>query len=273
LTLTSPYVRIRPAGAAEIAPRRWAAGKERSIDRVLIPFNESIDLGAYQPRASDLGDEVNSMAVPSSYVPDIVGSIRRAAADPLTKLIHVDLGDGHQWWHTRLYLVAALAEDYARIETLVFHADRGGVSHCFVGTARPSATRLALAAVTPALQLAYSAGQNDASAQPRPIALHSADAAEVVIAGFVRHLPDEEETIEIDVTEPLLLRWLGPDLVTDSLPAPANPGAAVPRRDLPAILARPEPYVALTRGQHLVQVVDRAELASRLALAAVSQLG
>lgn len=130
-------------------------------------------------------------------MPDIVGSIRRAAADPLTRLIHVDLGDGREWWHTRLYLVAALAEDYARIEALVFHANRGGERHCFVGTARPAAARLALAAVTPDLQVAYSAGQRAAAAaRPRPMALHEADVADLVIDEFVRNLPRGEEAIK-----------------------------------------------------------------------------
>lgn len=241
-------------------------------DRVLIPFNEPIDLGAYQPRSSDLGDQVRAMLVPASYVPDITDSIRRAAADPLTKLVHIDLGDGHQWWHTRLFLVAALAEDYARIESLVFHATRGATPHCYVGSARPGPTRLALAAVTPDLQVAYSAGQQQAAAlQHRP--LHSVDAVDGAIAGFSANLPVEEGNLKIDVNEMVLRVWLGSDLITDSIPAPADPGAAIPRRDLPAILARPEQYVALTKDQQLVQVVDRAELASRLALAAVNQLG
>ncbi len=245
----------------------------------MLIFNDPIDLGAYQPPTSDLGDRLQEIGdvglfLQTSYVPDITSSIRRAIADSKTKLIHVDLGNGHRWWHTRLFLVAALAEDYARIGALVFHADRDGRRRCFVGTASPGAARLALAAVTPDLQVAYSAGQREAATQqPQPVPLHSVEAVEGTVAGFGLNLPAPEPLLKIDVSEELLRRWLGPALVTESLPSPAELGAAIPRRDLPVILARREPYVALTSDQRLVQVVDRDELASRLALDALGPSG
>src|SRR5205807_9843131 len=59
--------------------------------------------------------------------------------------------DGY-WWTTRLFLLAALAEDFSSIRRLLFSA---GVDRRFVGFATPAAVRRALAAATPVLEQVY----------------------------------------------------------------------------------------------------------------------
>src|SRR5437588_597274 len=56
-----------------------------------------------------------------------------------TKIMRVNLRDDDYWWSTRVYLVAALAEDYTDVEALVFV--RAGDQRLFVGIAEPPAVR------------------------------------------------------------------------------------------------------------------------------------
>lgn len=71
------------------------------------------------------------------------------------ELVEVNLGDGTIWWSTKLYLLAALAEDYTNIRQLVFLENCDGRERCFIGIATPTATRRALAIQHPALEKAY----------------------------------------------------------------------------------------------------------------------
>ena len=52
-----------------------------------------------------------------------------------SKLLKIDLRNGKYWWPTRLFLVAALAQDYTEVEALVFVQSR--TEPHFVGIASP----------------------------------------------------------------------------------------------------------------------------------------
>src|SRR5437773_2200161 len=74
---------------------------------------------------------------------------------PQTEVIEVNLrgppvlpGQRDYWWSTRLYLLAALADDFSRVQTFAF-VERWAERR-FVGMARPSDIRTALAAASPA---------------------------------------------------------------------------------------------------------------------------
>jgi hypothetical protein len=206
---------------------------------------------------------LDALSVDTSSASDIAFTIRQTVADTKPRAVHLDLQAGHSWWHTRLYLVAALAEDYERVGALVFKATRHGQVECFLGTASPNATRRALADVTPSLQVAYAAAHAAASSS-----LDDFDATGMIPSIFLAELSPSEPQLKIEVTEILLRKWLGKELVEESVAFPADP-TAVTEHDLLAILDRRERYVALTRDERLVQVVDRQELANTLAIRAL----
>jgi hypothetical protein len=66
----------------------------------------------------------------------MVEAINQAIVQPEQELLNVNLRDGRYWWSTRLFLLAALAEDYSRVQQLVF-MEQGG-ARIFVGMAPPS---------------------------------------------------------------------------------------------------------------------------------------
>ena len=232
-----------------------------------MTFNPTIIVSEYRVQSSPLADLIKLTGSP---VPEISDAIRQASAVGRSPILEVDLGDGHQWWHTRLYLLAALAEDYTKIAAIAFHADRPGRTHSYVGMAGPGATRLALAAVTPQLQTAY-AGAQVAQAQP----VHSVDAVLPLATNFpffVNQAAGMPETaVKIDVNEPLLVAWLGPALQIENIPWTAAPEVPLPAAQLRPILEQGGQYVALTSNDRLLQMVDRQELVDRLAVDALFQ--
>jgi hypothetical protein len=76
-----------------------------------------------------------------------------AITAPEVELLEIDLRDGSYWWSTRLYLLAALAQDLSEVRALIFLAD--GLDRRFIGIAPPSTVRRALAAQTPELETTY----------------------------------------------------------------------------------------------------------------------
>lgn len=73
----------------------------------------------------------------------IFGIIDKVIGDPDIELLEVNLRTTRYWWSTRLYLQAALAEDYTNIQRLVF-VD-GDKDRRYVGMAPPGQVRRALA--------------------------------------------------------------------------------------------------------------------------------
>jgi hypothetical protein len=77
------------------------------------------------------------------------------------KLVPIDLGGGDQWLSTRLYLIAALADDFMRVPQFVFTARYPHDK--FVGMASPSAVRMALGlALPPTVDEAYVKARREA---------------------------------------------------------------------------------------------------------------
>lgn len=82
-------------------------------------------------------------------------------------LLEINLRTSQYWWSTRLYLQAALAEDYTNIRRLVF-VDRD-VQRRYIGMASPGEVRRALAQPPGLnLELAYREIQNNVRQNPGP---------------------------------------------------------------------------------------------------------
>ena len=72
---------------------------------------------------------------------------------------HFDLGRGHEWLTTRLYLFARVLPQVLGVRCLVFLDARGGVPRRYVGLADPDAVRKALAARYDWLERAFADAQ------------------------------------------------------------------------------------------------------------------
>jgi hypothetical protein len=164
------------------------------------------------------------------------------------------------WWNTRLHLLAALATDCTRIRQFIFTKDGQ-----FVGIAPPEAVRSKLCARFVDVEIAYlraSATPADGGARAGRI--------EQIVRSFrqeMSKMPGGEEQIVTVLTAPLLREILGSELKTESLEVD---GPALTPALIQAIITRDLPFVALTKGKKLVQLVDRLALASSIARAAVA---
>ena len=92
--------------------------------------------------AHQIQDAVRVRA-PTSKTQDISWAITQIGKISAGSIVEVNLADGEYWWPTRLYLFAALADDYADVPMIAFV--QSGRERKFVGMATPSATRRAIA--------------------------------------------------------------------------------------------------------------------------------
>jgi len=207
-------------------------------------------------------------------MPDILAKIKTAIGQEKTsELVEVNLREENFLWSTRLYLLAALAEDYTNIRQLVFLRHTAGRERCFIGMATPTATRRALAIRHPELEKAYRAAYryslDDPSGQIKTIAPE--DEAEKVVQGLmmgsdaatILQTAGGEKTLKQLVEEPLLRQWLGRDLINQSVEC--KDGECDDKNLKPLLLYRiiecSSPFVALLQDQQLKGMVDRQKIA------------
>jgi hypothetical protein len=182
----------------------------------------------------------------------------RAAQAQQSDFTLVNLGLGESWLSTRLYLLAALIEDYSSIKTIAFVAPTETSSNHFVGMAPPRSIRRALGQQNPVLETNYR--QALASALP---GLSTEEERSQILNSMSLFLGYQETDARQWVTPSLLRLWLGPELSTESVDWADE--YSIPISLIRSIIKRPGPYVALISNGSLVRVVDRCELAVRLA--------
>jgi hypothetical protein len=169
-----------------------------------------------------------------------------------SKLVQIDLRNNAYWWPTRLFLVAALAQDYTDVEALVFVRSRG--EQIFVGIAAPRDVRRRLARTFSSSN--YESAYRRAR---RGTASATADAGDA-IAAIIDKWPAAigefvSESTADTVSSSALQRWMQDDLDIQSVPS----GPLTPHQRF-RIVSRPRRYTALTTGERLDQVVDRNEV-------------
>jgi hypothetical protein len=159
------------------------------------------------------------------------------------------------WWNTRLHLVSAVASDFTEIrEFVLLDSD----NH-FLVMVSPGELRRALTKIQPKLELAYLQSR---ISPPGPIGCSNVAA---IISNYemaVMAVFGAPETTIKQVITPMNLRELG----IKSQAEVVNHAAGGHRPLLTAdILRRSSPYVVLMQDGNLEGVVDRAQLASRIA--------
>jgi hypothetical protein len=185
--------------------------------------------------------------------------------DEGSHLLRINLRDGNYWWSTRVFLVAALAQDYTEVRALVFV--KGDES--FIGIGAPGAVRRELGAYFARDQ--YEATYTKARAtaltemgdldnlRPSESAVHEVNA---LLKGWPNAWPPpmREQHLMQKVSGKALREWLPASLDTRSVrDEPLN------ERLLYRILSHDRRYVALTDDSRLMRVIDRDELALQMA--------
>jgi Domain of unknown function (DUF4062) len=169
----------------------------------------------------------------------------------------VDLGS--DWWSTRLYLVAALLEDYTSIEQVVFKsaATMDSASQ-YLGMCSPADVRRALASYFRNVDRAYRESVPDR-------VFDAAVEIPSIVSTFITKVgalaPGGEPEVKQSVTSHVIEQWRGFQSERIELANRRTDGAL-----LDEIVARRTRYVALVRDGTLEALIDRAELATNLAL-------
>ena len=249
-------VATAPVIVAVIGPRVTgikAFGVELSLAEVAAPM-----AGDSRAVATDLSEVMGqgrtidtSVVYSSSSSPGLSGPMQELARKR-SKLLQIDLRNDDYWWPSRLFLVAALAQDYTDVEALVFVRSRA--DRIFVGIATPSDVRRRLA------QTFTSGHYESAYRRARRDNASSSGDAVSMIAAIVDDWPAAigefgAESREGTVSSANLQRWMQDDLDVEAVPT----GPLTPHQRF-RIVSRPRRYIALTTGEHLDQVVDRNEV-------------
>lgn len=223
----------------------------------------ALHLRAVDARTRAVGADLASascLTLLSSSRGDIVESIKRSIAENArTDVIKINLGNGESWWSTRLHLLAALCAEYTDVRQLLFEAEH----RRFIGMCTPSQARRLLARVFPEIEAAYR------ESLPMPDPKRFDDSAEDVQT-IVDRFSAEMDRMGGEAT---VQRWVPPHVVRN-WPG-VNRGcvdvgrAGVTPDLLTVIIQREDPFVVLVRDGIVQQVVDRAALATRIAVAEV----
>ena len=138
-----------------------------SAQRLSIgPSGLSVDFGAavrnVQPQGSTVLDDLRS-ATPQLADSGSDTMFEQLAAEAPAPHVLVDLGEGHDWLTTRLYLFALMLATMRRTRTLVFVETVTGVRGRFVGLATVGQVCAALASAYPWLEADYAHAFAEAS--------------------------------------------------------------------------------------------------------------
>lgn len=226
-------------------------GVEISLSRVTVSIDEKI-LAAFSQKQYFSGEE------------HLIEPIQRAIVKPEIQLIEVNLHTEPYWWSTRLFLLAALADVYSTVEQFVFV--EGGAENIYVGMISPRSLRRALGRQFPEMETTFREIHEGIKTGPSPSVQVGLIVHQWAASQFRRNgsSPIEEE-LKILVTRELLSNWLkagGGELETDYLNWDGGPDSALLNYML---ICRSSPYVALVRERRLEKVVNRIDLAGRVA--------
>jgi hypothetical protein len=168
-----------------------------------------------------------------------------------SKLVQIDLRNDAYWWPTRLFLVAALAQDYTDVEALVFVRSREQI---FVGIAAPRDVRRRLHRTFSSSN--YESAYRRARRGTASATTDRGDAIAAIIDKWPAAIGElGSESTGATVSSSALQRWMQDDLDVQSVPS----GPLTPHQRF-RIVSRPRRYTALTTGDRLDQVVDRNEV-------------
>jgi hypothetical protein len=224
-------------------------GVEVTLDQAIVRVDSTLDTALSEQQFF-------------SDSPAILRLIDKVTGNPDIELLEVNLRTTGYWWSTRLYLQAALAQDYTNIQRLVF-VD-GDNDRRYVGMAAPGEVRRALAE-SGGLDLEFSYRL----AKQAPRALEHSETQSIVYAwttaNFARNgIPGTEEQAMTVMTAELLTRLV--ELETDS----AEWNQPLDSAHFQAlVLEKGARYVPLVQNGRLARIVNADAFARNLATQAL----
>lgn len=212
-----------------------------------------------QPIDIDLAVAVQDQQ--SSITPELIQTISGAIERRDFRLVQVNLRSTQYWWSTRLFLLAALADEYTDIERLVFVEQ--DAARVYLGMAKPHAVRRALEQRFPDYEQTFREVQGAVRTGNPPTRTQE---VENIAYQWSGSFPKPEEQVRILVTPTELREWLGKVLVTEARDWDGSPAT---HALYAKILTCGTDYVPLLRGQRLEIVVNANNLARRIAESAL----
>ncbi|HYR78235.1 MAG TPA: hypothetical protein VEM96_20665 [Pyrinomonadaceae bacterium] len=195
----------------------------------------------------------------------IIDQIRNAIVRGETEIVEINLRNGDYWWSTRLYLLAALADDYSTIQAFAFVGL--GIQRRFLGLCTPAVLRKAIAKAFPTFAEVYAELNGQWPAVTAP-----GGRVENIVHSWAAHTFEGKSELEFSeleskgkVSAQLLGDWLsqaGEQLSTDSIDWCGISDSHLLRQIL---IGYREPYVALLRNGRLDRIVNRFALTVRIA--------
>ena len=244
------------AGAVAAAPIVIALAGDRitgikafsvEISLAQVTVSDNVDLTQAVMDIAEMGPSGSPSLLTTFW-----GTIRAGA-----RLLRLNLRNDDYWWSTRVYLVAALAMDYTKVEQLLFV--RGQEERVWIGMIDPPTARDLLAQEFPEYERYYRDVRNMAAAAADVSAPLDRDAEiETILMNWPGKFGWNEAQAKQIVTSDLVRQWLGAKLDTEALPH--GPLTQLLRYQ---VNFRPHRYTALTADGRLIAVVDKCELATR----------
>lgn len=205
-------------------------------------------------RLDAVQEMVRAQGLGPSYLMNLRDQLRTLGDAPF---IELQLG-ATPWWHTRLYLVAALAQERVGAHGIVFVDAQGR----FVKAAAPGEVCRRLAQRWPGLQAAYATFRQEAP---------TLQDVEVALWRYPMHMEaafgQPEEAAHQVLTVEDIDNGLGLTAQAEAVDVADKTQRFLQRE----ILGRRSPWVALLRDDRLQGLVDRRRLAQRVAQAALAE--
>jgi hypothetical protein len=259
-------------GAVVAAPLALAPVYER-LSALKTPWFEIALTTATVEVGAGLAQALEEQQLSASGNPALTEAIAAVLSPGAPAVVRVNLRTGTYWWSTRLFLLAALADDFTRVERFAFV--EGGAARRYVGLAEPGAVRAALAVRFPDYSRVYASLRSTAGPEPRyavemiVASWQSALAQQVPLSAAAPAAGDaavHEEALKVFVTATELNDWLSSVLDTGRV---VWDGWPQDPRLRATILGRDTAYVALVQDGRLDRVVSRDALALAVARSAL----
>lgn len=127
----------------------------------ITPFAQARDDDYAVPRATESGVDLTSEHQ-TDRADGIPAQVVKIIKSPQSELVELDLRDGTYWWPSRLYLLAALLNDYTSVKRIVFvQATETGT--VYAGMARPSAVARRIESSIKGIGAAYQKAREQAA--------------------------------------------------------------------------------------------------------------
>jgi hypothetical protein len=212
------------------------------------------------PLSASLADALQLVSTDSSGT--LVAQVAELASTD-AELLEVQLHSEPYWWPSRLFLLAAMLDDFTPVRRMVFVA--GDYRRDYVGMAEPHVVRTCIARKQDTYEEIYakaSRGVTPDNPQGLSVISWNWSSAYVDVVKVAEVAPDPNALISVAT----LREVLGGRVEEASLPAADSPASSLTYWRL---LDAGQPFVALTNGGQLDKVVSARRLATDIACQAL----